>query len=75
MKHMFCNGQWSFIEENKRKGHFLRNREHFRLPNCSSLESRHDESEVCTKVDLFMITEEKLTSKSVSDDILMLMTV
>ena len=60
---LFCYDEWIQVEENKQRGIYFNNRGHFRLPNCSGLPSVSEDG-VCTEVDLFSITPEKLTSKA-----------
>ena len=60
---VLCDYEWGKLEQNKQNGVYLKNRGHLRLPDCSKLPLHSTNPESCTKVDLFDIKEDLITSK------------
>ena len=58
-----CKEEWATLQNNKRHGLYLRSRRHFRLPECETLPSVHDNTTGCTYTDLLDIAGAKLTSE------------
>lgn len=62
VRSLFCVNEWLLIEQNKQENRILKNRNHFRLPDCDQLESHGNGSKrVCSHIGLTEIDPDQVT--------------
>ena len=65
VKTHFCMRRWAILEDDKRRGAYLKSRGHFRLPNCSTLpeHSNCTTSKQCTRSSITEMKWDMSTSR------------
>ncbi|CAG0892811.1 unnamed protein product [Cyprideis torosa] len=63
----FCHNEWVLVEENKRRGRYVKSRAHFRLPVCEDLPSLRGNAEgaKCTETGLTSFRKELATTECI----------
>ncbi|CAH1394197.1 unnamed protein product [Nezara viridula] len=62
VKDLFCYNDWALIEENKKRGSFLKSKGHFSLPNCDELPKYNPEVPTCSYTKLTEMKKDEITT-------------